>query len=131
MTTFSSISSPNILGAACVGRGIMALFSPRAEYGHVGLLLEPGKKSSKTGSVSPLMYFKGIREMSYGMTLMALQWQGNESAVTTFSAILSVVRIGDGLVVWMNGGDELRYKAVGHWITGLWFAGWVIWRLRF
>ncbi|KAI6773792.1 hypothetical protein HG531_000641 [Fusarium graminearum] len=86
----------------------MALFSPRAEYGHVGLLLEPSKTPSEAGSVSSLMYFKGIREISYGMTLVALQWQANESAVTTFSAILSIVRIGDGLVVWLNGGDELR-----------------------
>ncbi|KAL4732296.1 hypothetical protein ACLX1H_001307 [Fusarium chlamydosporum] len=106
MTTFSSIPS-HILGAACVGRGVMALFSPRAEYGHVGLLLEPSKTLNEAGSISPLMYFKGLREISYGMTLMALQLQGNESAVTTFSAILSIVRIGDGLVVWMNGGDEL------------------------
>ncbi|KAF0643413.1 hypothetical protein FPSE5266_05199 [Fusarium pseudograminearum] len=130
MTTFSSIPS-YVLGAACVSRGTMALLSPRAEYGHVGLLLEPGKTPSETGYVSPLMYFKGIREMSYGMTLVALQWQGNESAVTAFSAILSIVRIGDGLVVWLNGGDQLRYKAAGHWITGLGFAGWVIWRWSF
>ena len=127
MTTFSSIPA-HVLGAACVGRGIMALFSPRAEYGHVGLLLEPSKIPTESGFVSPLMYFKGLREISYGAALMALQWQGNESAVTTFSAILSMVRIGDGLVVWMNGGDELRYKAAGHWITGLGFGGWVLWR---
>ncbi|KAH7241590.1 hypothetical protein BKA59DRAFT_478853 [Fusarium tricinctum] len=127
MTTFSSIPS-YILGGACVGRGIMALFSPRKEYGHVGLLLEPSRNTNETGAVSPLMYFKGLREISYGLTLMALQWQSNESAVTTFSAILSLVRIGDGLVVWMHGGDELRYKAAGHWITGLGFIGWVIWR---
>ncbi|CAG7555366.1 unnamed protein product [Fusarium equiseti] len=127
MTTLSSIPA-HILGVACVGRGLMALSSPRAEYGHVGLLLEPGKTPTGPGFVSPLMYFKGLREISYGAALMALQWQGNESAVTTFSAILSVVRIGDGLVVWMNGGDELRYKAAGHWITGFGFVGWVLWR---
>ncbi|RGP75032.1 hypothetical protein FLONG3_5868 [Fusarium longipes] len=127
MTTFSCIPS-HVLGAACVGRGIMALFSPRAEYGHMGILLEPGKIPSEAGSVSPLMYFKAIREISYGATLMALQWQGSESAVTTFSAILSIVRISDGLVVWVHGGDELRYKAAGHWITALGFLGWVIWR---
>lgn len=127
MTTFSSIP-PYILGGACVSRGVMALLSPRKEYGHVGLLLEPSKVNTEGGSVSPLMYFKGLREISYGLMLMALQYQGNESAVTTFSAILSIVRLSDGLVVWMNGGDELRYKAAGHWITGLGFVGWVIWR---
>ncbi|KAF4960662.1 hypothetical protein FGADI_831 [Fusarium gaditjirri] len=127
MTTFSSVPS-YIFGGACVSRGIMTLLSPRKEYGHVGLLLEPGKTNTEGGFISPLMYFKGLREISYGLTLMALQYQGNESAVTTFSAILSFVRLGDGLVVWMNGGDELKFKAAGHWITGLGFVGWVVWR---
>ncbi|KAF4950915.1 hypothetical protein FSARC_13051 [Fusarium sarcochroum] len=127
MTAFSSIPS-YVLGGACVSRGIMAILSPRKEYSHMGLPLEPPKLAQDSGAVSPLMYFKGLREISYGLTLMALQWQGNESAVTTFSAILSGVRIGDGLVVWMNGGDELRWKAAGHWITGVGFVGWVVWR---
>ncbi|KPM40538.1 hypothetical protein AK830_g6027 [Neonectria ditissima] len=105
MTTFSSIPS-YVLGSACFGRGVMAILSPRKEYGHVGLQLEHSAaitpKSTRpdptnSGLVSPLMYFKGIREISYGLALMALQWQGNEEAVTTFAAVLSLVRIGDGL----------------------------------
>ncbi|KAF4435752.1 hypothetical protein F53441_13456 [Fusarium austroafricanum] len=61
MTTFSSIP-PYILGGACVSRGIMALLSPRKEYGNVGLLLESSKTSTEGGTVSPLMYFKGLRQ---------------------------------------------------------------------
>ncbi|KAJ3464551.1 hypothetical protein MRS44_009337 [Fusarium solani] len=125
MTTFSSIP-PYILGGACVGRGLMALYSPRKEYGHVGLPLESlatPQSNQEHGGVSPLMYFKGLREISYGLTLMVLQRQGNEDAVTTFAAILSIVRIGDGLVVWLKGGEELRWRAMGHWITGAGFVG--------
>lgn len=117
----------------------MGIFSPREEYGHVGLPLEsttavvsPSVAAQQSGSLdgyaSPLIYFKAIREMSYGATLMALQWHGNEAAVTIFAAILSVVRLGDGLVVWLYGGDKLRYRAAGHWITGVGFVGWVAWR---
>lgn len=133
MTTFSGIPS-YVLGAACVGRGVMGLLSPRNEYGHVGLPLEPHATTTPaTGldGASPLMYFKGIREVSYGAALMALQHQGDESAVTTFAAILSLVRLGDGLVVWWNGGEKLRSRAWGHWITGFGFIGWVIWRRRY
>ncbi|KAI0161892.1 hypothetical protein GGR52DRAFT_561459 [Hypoxylon sp. FL1284] len=124
-----------ILGTACLGRGIMALLSPRNEYGNVGLPLEPQEptnepESSSGGLASPLMYFKGIREISYGLALVALQEQGNESALTTFAAVLSLVRIGDGLVVWLCGGDELRWMALGHWITGAGFIGWVTRRLN-
>ncbi|KAJ4181314.1 hypothetical protein NW755_011099 [Fusarium falciforme] len=133
MTTFSSIP-PYILGGACVGRGLMAIYSPRKEYGHVGLPLESlatRPADHEAGGISPLMYFKGLREISYGLTLMVLQRQGNEDAVTTFAAILSAVRIGDGLVVWIKGGEELRWRAMGHWITGVGFAGWVIWRCSY
>jgi hypothetical protein len=132
MTTFSPYPA-YVLGAACFGRGIIAILSPRSEYGHVGLPLEPQVASasptnSSTSTVSPLMYFKGIRELSYGAAMMALQQQDQQDALTTFAAILSLVRIGDGLVVWFNGGKELRYKALGHWITGVGFVGWVAWR---
>lgn len=136
MTTFSSAPA-YVLGTACLGRGLMALLSPRKEYDHVGLPLESqvAAVSSTTdpnapgnGSVSPLMYFKGIREISYGLVLVALQRQGSEDALTTFAAVLSLVRLGDGLVVWLYGGDKLRWKALGHWITGVGFIGWVTWR---
>ncbi|RSL56267.1 hypothetical protein CEP53_006851 [Fusarium sp. AF-6] len=133
MTTFSSIPS-YVLGGACVGRGLMALYSPRKEYGHVSLPLESSAThltGLEAGGVSPLMYFKGLREISYGLTLMELQRQGNEDAVTTFAAILSIVRIGDGLVVWLKGGEELKWRAMGHWITGVGFVGWVIWRCSY
>ncbi|KAI2631065.1 hypothetical protein GGR54DRAFT_585357 [Hypoxylon sp. NC1633] len=129
-----------VLGAACFGRGIMALLSPREEYSHVGLQLESlapaslppaSQGDSVAGFVSPLMYFKGIREISYGLALMALQRQGNEDAVTTVATILSLVRLGDGLVVWLNGGESLRWRAWGHWITGVGFVGWVLWRRKF
>ncbi|KAI1378393.1 hypothetical protein F4677DRAFT_393929 [Hypoxylon crocopeplum] len=133
MTSTHSPTPAYVLGAACFGRGIMALLSPRKEYGNVGLPLESQTAASdptthRDGLVSPLMYFKGIREISYGLVLMALQQQGNASAVTTVAAVLSLVRLGDGLVVWLRGGDELRFKAWGHWITGFGFVGWVFWR---
>ncbi|KND89553.1 hypothetical protein TOPH_05884 [Tolypocladium ophioglossoides CBS 100239] len=131
MATFFSPWPSHVLGTACIGRGLMGILSPRNEYGHVGLPLEShaaAAAGSRGGFASPLMYFKGIREITFGLTLVALQWQGNEDAVTTVAAVLSLARFGDGLVVWLNGGDELRWKALGHWITSAGFVGWVIWR---
>ncbi|KAL6885782.1 hypothetical protein GGI43DRAFT_302847 [Trichoderma evansii] len=126
-----------ILGAGCFSRGLMAIYSPRKEYAHVGLPLEAAESPMtiqpdgfNTGIASPLMYFKGLREISYGLTLAALQQQGNEAALTTFAAVLCVVRFGDGLVVWLKGGDNLRYRAWGHWITGAGLLWWVARRLK-
>lgn len=82
------------------------------------------------GFISPLMYFKGIREVTFGATLMALQRQGNEEAITSFAAILSFTRLADGLVVWLYGGDTLKTRAWGHWITGLGLFAWATWRWR-
>ncbi|KAI0474057.1 hypothetical protein GGR56DRAFT_650121 [Xylariaceae sp. FL0804] len=86
---------------------------------------------NNNGYASPLIYFKGIREITYGAALVALQLQGQERALTTFAAILSLARLGDGLVVWKHGGEALRWKAWGHWITGVGFLGWVACRKRF
>ncbi|OTB01388.1 hypothetical protein M426DRAFT_25692 [Hypoxylon sp. CI-4A] len=137
MTTFSPIPA-YFLGAACFMRGIMAIFLPREEYDNMGLPLEPGFPgkhdddiSRRNDSVSPLMYFKGLRELTFGASLVAFRWQGHERALTTFTAILSLTRLGDGLVVWLNGGEELRLKAVGHWITAAGFGWWALWRSRF
>ncbi|KAH7139671.1 hypothetical protein B0J13DRAFT_66556 [Dactylonectria estremocensis] len=135
MTTFSPIPA-YILGTACASRGVMALLSPREEYHHMGLPLEshaaasPSSTIGNSGSASPLMYFKGIREISYGLMMVALQRQRNEAALTTVAAVLAVVRFGDGLVVWLYGGEKLRYKAWGHWITSVGFLGWITWRWR-
>jgi hypothetical protein len=120
-----------ILGWACVSRGLMGIYSPRDEYHHVGLPLEsrsPTSGAGDDGVASPAMYFKGIREVTIGMTLALLQHQGNHDGVTTFAAIVSLARFADGLVVWLHGGDKLRYRAWGHWITGATFVGWVFWR---
>ena len=122
-----------VLGTACCGRGLMGALSPRSEYGHVGLRLEGGAGATSItdgggGVASPLMYFKAIREVSYGAALVALQYQGHEAALTTLVGILSAVRLADGTVVWWHGGELLRWRALGHWITGVGFLGWFVWR---
>lgn len=76
------------------------------------------------------MYFKAIREMSYGAALVSLQRQGQELALTTLLGILSAVRLADGAVVWWHGGERLRRRAFAHWITGVGFLAWFFWRRR-
>ncbi|KAH8430767.1 DUF4267 domain-containing protein [Aspergillus melleus] len=147
MSTTSSFSPiPSyLLGALCLALGLNSILRPSNEYPRFGLPFESGpagtaRKPSKptkptTGAndacVSPLIHLKGIRETSYGLALIALQYQGQDVAVTTIAAICALAGLGDGFVVWKYGGEEFRVKALGHWLAFLGFGGWAAWRVYF
>ncbi|KAA8642904.1 DUF4267 domain-containing protein [Aspergillus tanneri] len=107
---------------------------PSHEYQRFGLPYESSggtsspRKASRPGAVSPLIHLKGIRETSYGIALIALQYQGQETAVTTIATICAFVGLGDGFVVWKYGGEQLKMKALGHWVAFFGFGGWALWR---
>ncbi|RAL03350.1 DUF4267 domain-containing protein [Aspergillus ibericus CBS 121593] len=79
MATFSPTPA-YILGTLCLALGINAIGRPASEYPWFGLPFESAAVSTHTntsppsGAVSPLMYLKGIRETSYGLALIALQY---------------------------------------------------------
>ncbi|OOF94010.1 hypothetical protein ASPCADRAFT_209253 [Aspergillus carbonarius ITEM 5010] len=133
MTTFSPVPA-YVLGTLILALGIHAIARPGPEYPRFGLPFESAAavstrtKHPPPGAVSPLMYLKGIRESSYGLALIALQYQGQDTALTTFAAILALTALADGLLVWTHGGDTLKMKAFGHWVTFVGLAGWSWWR---
>lgn len=103
---------------------------PRQEYGRFGLPLESAQPNAKTQRHSPFVFIKGSREVTYGLTLIVLQYQGKVDAITTFAAIISLAALVDGLVVWFNGGQEFKHKAFGHLFAFVVIVGWVAWRTR-
>lgn len=117
-----------VLGISMLLLGVHCFLRPRQEYRRFGLPLENAQPNAKTQSHSPLIDLKGTREVTYGLALIVLQYQGNVSAVTTFAAILSLAGLADGLVIWFNGGQELRCKAFGHLFAFVVLAGWAAWR---
>ncbi|KAI1400031.1 hypothetical protein F4819DRAFT_386504 [Hypoxylon fuscum] len=127
---FASIGSAYVLGAGSVFLGLHCFIRPKKEYGRFGLPLEspPQQKgTADVGSVSPLIYLKGIREITYGLALGVLQYQGQDDAVTTIAGIISLAGLGDGIVIWLNGGDEFKHMAFGHWGS---FVALAVWSLR-
>lgn len=152
MNAFSPIHS-YVIGTASIGLGLHALFWPRREYGRLGLPLEPSRHPSSantspprtkeepepTGgldSTSPLVYLKGIRDISYGLALIALQYQDSVVGVTTIAGVLSLVAFGDGFVVWYHGGDSEEWglpdagkKARGYWGAAVGLGCWAAWRV--
>ena len=135
MSNFSPTPSYT-LGGLCLAMGVNAILRPNQESERFGLpprSHSPNKKSNITAKpscilVSPLIFLKGIREISYGAALMALEFTHQETAITIMATILSLVALGDGLVVWSYGGDHLRSKAFGHWASFVGFAAWSGWR---
>lgn len=125
-----------IAGTACIALGLNSFLRPVHEYPRFGLPLEsslpldpsPTPASQPKGLVSPLIYIKALRESTYGLTLIALQYQGLERAVTTMLVIMSLAGLGDGFLVWKYGGDGLKMKALGHWATFVGLLGWAWWR---
>ncbi|KAL4877030.1 hypothetical protein BJY04DRAFT_222529 [Aspergillus karnatakaensis] len=90
-----------LIGTLCLALGVNGLFRPEEEYPRFGLPLEPPAPASTgttitsaspnasrrtrssltstgngTGTVSPLIYLKSIREITYGLALVALQYPG-------------------------------------------------------
>ncbi|KAI1462682.1 hypothetical protein F4805DRAFT_452507 [Annulohypoxylon moriforme] len=136
------------IGAGSILLGVNCFFRPTQEYGRFGLPLEPAPRSKRDrgekrergergerrsssaeeGRASPLIHLKGIREVTYGLSLGVLKWLKHDDAVTAFTAIIALAGLGDGLVIWFNGGEKNRKKAWGHWGAFLILGGWSVWR---
>ncbi|KAI1765226.1 hypothetical protein GGR53DRAFT_279615 [Hypoxylon sp. FL1150] len=121
---------PYLLGAGSIFLGLHCFLNPRQEYLRFGLPLEPAPRLKNrntppdVGIVSPLIYLKGIREITYGLTLIILQYNRQMRALTAMLGIISLAGLLDGIVVWKYGGPKLRRKAYGHWFAFVGLAGW-------
>lgn len=143
--SFSPIPS-YLLGGVFLAFGLLPFFSAEKDYEAFGLPLEQEnetKGASKSdqnssllqtqkqinGSVSPLAYARGIRDATYGLTYLLLQAQGQEIALTTFTAIVSITAVADALIVARFGGESRQGKIWGHLVTGIMLGGWAWWRV--
>lgn len=127
------ISALNPIFAYLLGTGMLLIalncfLRPRHEYQRFGLPLESARTSANKKSHSPLVYLKGSRELSYGLALVVLQYQGNVDGVTAIAGIISLAGLVDGLVVWFSGGQGLKHKALGHFFAFVVLGSWAAWR---
>ncbi|KAJ5713531.1 uncharacterized protein N7483_010712 [Penicillium malachiteum] len=86
------------------------------------------EKPSRLGTASPFIYLKGIREITWGLNFLALQYYQQDFAITIFAGVVSLAELGDGWTVWANGGERLKMKAFGHLAVDLGTAAWFLWR---
>ncbi len=123
-----------VLGTPLVIIGLIALRNPVAAHKVFGVPLAVPKDHSQIApqypTGLPFVHAKAIRDISLGLTCLGLQYQQNDGGVTAVLVASTLIGIGDGFIVWEQGGDELRHKAWGHWIgTSLLLLPCVIMRL--
>ncbi|KAK1762509.1 hypothetical protein QBC33DRAFT_551730 [Phialemonium atrogriseum] len=130
----NSIFSPvpaYLLGTAFLGVGLNAYANPESAYKMFGLPLQTSKASPLTihpaavEPVSPFVYPKAARDITFGLAYFILQAQQNETGVTAFSAAVAVTGFLDGWTVWTCGSPKMRNNAWRHWIGSAIFTVWV------
>ncbi|KAG8160625.1 hypothetical protein KVR01_008889 [Diaporthe batatas] len=108
------------LGTGMLLIALNCFLRPRQEYRRFGLPLEDSRTPAKKKTHSPLIYLKGSRELTYGLALIILQYQGNVAGVTAFAGIISLAGLADGLVT----------KTLGHFFAFVVLASWAAWRVH-
>ncbi|KAL3476972.1 hypothetical protein BJX99DRAFT_133402 [Aspergillus californicus] len=135
MATFAPLPT-YLVSAICLTLGLNGLFRPEAEYSRFGLSIKPAPVPSTTSkttpnsqapTIFPFVYVKSIREITYGLALIGLQYQNQEAAITTLAAVMSLAGLGDGLVVWLFGGEN-KWTAMNHWTAFVGLLGWAVLR---
>ena len=143
MTSFSSIPS-YLLGTIFTASGIISFVPPSTEYQTFGFPLPTSTSipihhlsdtkppsSARTPppapTISPYVYAKGMRDLTYGLTYFIFQLHGQVSAITTFTGIVCIAGFVDGLLVWRFGGG-LRGKAKEHFAAVVVLGSWAGWR---
>ncbi|KAI1380616.1 hypothetical protein F4677DRAFT_192913 [Hypoxylon crocopeplum] len=129
--------------ALCIALGVHSYVRPRDEFARFGIPVPPESSTPKQKPTPPsttttalekgegeypLMHVKGIRDLTYGIALGAMQYQGLEPAVTIMVGVLSLAGLGDGFVVWMYGGERFKGKLWGHWGAFVVWGSWALWR---
>ncbi|KAI1642459.1 uncharacterized protein F4817DRAFT_320795 [Daldinia loculata] len=103
-----------VIGAGSVFLGIHCFLTPGSRIPPLRLTARTPRTGENTTRVM--------------RTLGALQYHGYDDAVTIMTGVMSLAGLGDGIVVWLYGGDEARGEAFGHWGAFATLAGWSLWR---
>ncbi|KAM0233527.1 hypothetical protein ACHAP5_010402 [Fusarium lateritium] len=111
------------LGLAWTVKGFMALCFPEHEFRTIGIK-DIMRSSDDIASFSPI-FMLGLRDISFGMFLMAHQNVGNPTAVATVLGVMGVMKLGDFLIVLIVGDDkDKKVKSMGHLFMALMLLLW-------
>ncbi|KAK7927440.1 hypothetical protein PG985_004438 [Apiospora marii] len=119
-----------VLGSCFLGLGIMGLVSPaqaelafpvrrnddEEEEKQDSSNVHPAARgSSITRVLRAHLYSKAGRDLVFGLSFFALQYQGNMRAIVALEGLVTIVGFVDGLAVWVYGAKEARPLAWSYW----------------
>lgn len=130
-----SLNKPSVippgyaLGSCFLGLGIMGLVSPaQAELAFPVRRNDDDGEEDDSSNVHPAargssitrvlrahLYSKAGRDLVFGLSFFALQYQGNMRAIVALEGLVTIVGFVDGFAVWMYGAKEARPLAWSYW----------------
>lgn len=106
----------------CIIRGIRNIITPGNQYFEFGVPREGSDDPvSREGTVSPLMYVKGIREIGYGVSMEVVGRLHDPRGVTGMLAVGAAMSVGDAVVVAVFGRGKYS-MVLWHLLVALYFG---------
>ncbi|KAF4953499.1 hypothetical protein FGADI_5833 [Fusarium gaditjirri] len=111
------------MGLTSLAGGLLALFNPRNQYQLKGI---PDMKSSDDAASFAPIYMLAARDISFGIFILAHQFQDNHIAIATILAVMSFMKFGDLLTVLAVGDGEKTLPCILDFSMGIGYLSWVI-----
>ena len=107
---------------ALVLLGLVLIVTPTVGAGIFGLPLPPG---SAAGYVPAI----GVRDIAFGLYILALAWFSSRRAVGIVLALTALIPVGDILVLVVHTGLSSPWHLALHGVSGLYMAAAAAWVL--
>ncbi|KAG7409327.1 hypothetical protein Forpe1208_v011448 [Fusarium oxysporum f. sp. rapae] len=111
------------IGFTSLVGGLLALHNPRNQYKLRGI---PDMRSPDDPASFAPIYMLAARDISFGIFILAHQFQYNHIAIATVMAVMSFMKFGDLITVLAVGETKRPLPVILHLCTGIGFLGWVV-----
>ncbi|KAL4782337.1 hypothetical protein BJX76DRAFT_292580 [Aspergillus varians] len=115
------------IAACCMVRGIRCIIQPGSQYYEFGVPREGSDdpRSRTEGTISPMMYSRGIRDVGYGIGLKLMSNVCEKECLTGLLGVGAIISLGDALVVLRFGRGQWSMVLFHLLVAG--YFGWLYW----
>ncbi|KAF9767805.1 hypothetical protein IL306_014965 [Fusarium sp. DS 682] len=110
------------IGFTSIVGGMLAIYNPQNEYDKVGI---SDKRSPDDLTGFTPIYMLAVRDMCFGLFILAFQAQDNLISIATIFAVMSFMKFGDLLIAIAVGNGKNRAQTLMNFTMGIGLLGWV------